>query len=323
MSYRIVFMGTPQFAIPTLRTLVEEYSAPSSRGQVVGVFTQPDRPSGRGRTLQPSPVKLLALEHDVPIYQPTSLRKPEAQDEVRALRPDVIIVAAFGQIVPPAVLDLPPFGCINVHASLLPRWRGAAPVAAAILAGDDMTGITIMKMDAGLDTGPIIRQRSLRIASEDTRESLTDRLAQLGAELLRDTLPDWFAGNIQPQPQNEEEVAYAPKIEKEQGRIDWHEPAQVIERQVRAFYPWPGAFTYWQDEPLKILAATAGGQGQYEKETAQRLPGTVIETPGGPAVVAGSGVLQLREVQPAGKRPMPAHAFMRGARGFIGAHLPD
>jgi methionyl-tRNA formyltransferase len=321
MPYRVVFMGTPHFAIPTLQSLIEEYTTPSSRGQVVGVFTQPDRPSGRGRTLQPAPVKALALEHDLPVYQPKSLRKPEAQAEVRALRPDVIIVAAFGQIVPSAVLDLPSFGCINVHASLLPRWRGAAPVAAAILAGDDVTGVTIMKMDAGLDTGPIIRQRSLPIASDDTRESLTERLAQLGAELLRDTLPDWFAGNIQPQPQDEEEVLYAPKIEKEQGRIDWHEAAEVIGRQVRAFYPWPGAYTYWQDEPLKILAASAGGEGP--EETTQRPPGTVIETSGGPAVVTGAGLLQLRQVQPAGKRPMPADAFVRGARGFIGARLPD
>lgn len=317
MSYRIVFMGTPQFAIPTLQSLVEE----SSLGQVVGVFTQPDRPSGRGRTLQPSPVKVLALEHAVPVYQPKSLRKPEPQAQMQTLRPDVIIVAAFGQIVPPAVLDLPPFGCINVHASLLPRWRGAAPVAAAILAGDDVTGVTIMKMDAGLDTGPIIRQRSLPIASDDTRESLTGRLAHLGAELLRDTLPDWFAGRIRPQPQNEEEVAYAPRIEKEQGRIDWHESAEVIGRQVRAFYPWPGAFTHWQGDLLKILAA--GASHEYAQETAQQPPGTVVETSEGPAVVTGSGVLQLRQVQPAGKRPMPARAFARGARGFIGARLPD
>jgi methionyl-tRNA formyltransferase len=317
MSYRIVFMGTPQFAIPTLQSLVEE----STLGQVVGVFTQPDRPSGRGRTLQPSPVKVLALEHAVPVYQPKSLRKPEPQDQMQALHPDVIIVAAFGQIVPPAVLDLPAFGCINVHASLLPRWRGAAPVAAAILAGDDVTGVTIMKMDAGLDTGPILRQRSLPIASDETRESLTDRLAHLGAELLRDTLPDWFAGRIQPQPQNEAEVAYAPRIEKEQGRIDWHEAADVIGRQVRAFYPWPGAFTYWQGDLLKILAASAGYE--YTPEPTQQPPGTVIETPEGPAVVTGSGVLQLRQVQPAGKRPMPAEAFARGARDFIGAHLPD
>jgi methionyl-tRNA formyltransferase len=319
MSYRIVFMGTPEFAIPPLQVLVED----ASLGQVVGVFTQPDRPSGRGRTLQPSPVKVLALEHAVPVYQPKSLRKPEPQAQMEALQPDVIIVAAFGQIVPPAVLDLPRFGCINVHASLLPRWRGAAPVAAAILAGDDVTGVTIMKMDAGLDTGPIIRQRSLPIAADDTRESLTGRLAQMGAELLRDTLPDWFAGHIRPQPQNEEDVTYAPRIEKEQGRIDWREAAEVIGRQVRAFYPWPGVFTYWQGALLKILAASPSPQQPYAQATAQQPPGTVIETPGGPAVVTGSGVLHLREVQPAGKRPMPADAFARGARGFIGARLPD
>lgn len=320
MSYRIVFMGTPQFAVPALRWLVEEYSLSASGGQVVGVVTQPDRPSGRGRKPQPSPVKVLAHKHGLPVLEPTSLRATDPQAQLQAWQPDGIIVAAFGQILPPAVLELPPFGCLNVHASLLPRWRGAAPVAAAILAGDDTTGVTIMKMDAGLDTGPILSQRSLAIAPDDTRGSLTARLAQLGAELLRDTLPDWFAGNLKPRPQEETLVTYAPQIKKEQGRIDWSKPADVIARQVRAFHPWPGVFTQWEDKTLKILSAAAVESWRGE-ESSGLLPGSVFLSAEGPIVVTGRGGLQLFEVQLAGKRPMTADAFARGARRFLGDRL--
>ncbi len=257
MSHRVVFMGTPQFAVPVLAGLIGEYPQIGTVGPVVGVFTQPDRPRGRRRQLQPSPVKMLAQEYRLPVFQPASLRDPGVQTELRALQPEVIVVAAFGQILPPTVLELPPFGCINVHASLLPRWRGAAPVAAAILAGDEATGVTIMRMDAGLDTGPIMSQRSLLISPDDTRASLTVRLAQLGTDLLIDTLPDWLAGKIEAQPQDESLVTYAPQLKKEQGRINWQDPANEIGRQVRAFYPWPGAFTHWHDKPLKILRAAA------------------------------------------------------------------
>jgi methionyl-tRNA formyltransferase len=361
-TYRIVFMGTPQFALPTLQLLIDEYplkktsphppvpptqsaeqaphrwsgQAETSRGEpsggeVVGVVTQPDRPSGRGRQLQPSPVKILAQKYGIPVLQPASLRKPEALAELQTLQPELIIVAAFGQILPTTVLDLPPFGCINVHASLLPRWRGAAPVAAAILAGDDTTGITIMKMDAGLDTGPILSQRHLTIAPNDTRESLSTRLAQLGADLLHDTLPAWLAGNIEPQPQDRSRATYAPQIKKEQGHINWSEPADDIARKVRAFYPWPGAFTYWQGKPLKILRAAAVpeyGQGEDSPSQFRRAdrgsalpPGTVTTGPSGLAVMTGQGMLELHEVQPSGKRPMSADAFARGARGFVGTKL--
>jgi methionyl-tRNA formyltransferase len=369
-AHRIVFMGTPQFALPTLQLLIDEYSpkktyplpsAPLARplerapdqspgqaparspgqagadrgepmdGGVVGVVTQPDRPSGRGHQLQPSPVKMLAQKYGIPVLQMASLRNPEALAELQALQPEVIVVAAFGQILPTSVLGLPPFGCINVHASLLPRWRGAAPVAAAILAGDDITGVTIMKMDAGLDTGPILSQRSLAIAPDDTRESLSARLAQLGAALLQDTLPDWLAGNIEPQPQEEARVTYAPQIKKEQGRINWSEPADDIARKVRAFYPWPGAFTYWQGKPLKILRAAAATEYRQDEDSPSQLhradrdsdlpPGTVTAGPSGLAVVTGRGRLELYEVQPSGKRPMSADAFARGARGFVGTNL--
>lgn len=312
MPFRVVFMGTPRFAIPILQGLIDRDSEP-----VVGVFTQPDRPRGRGRQPEPSHVKMLAQQHGLPVLEPVSLRDPKAMAELQTLQPDIIVVAAFGQILPPPVLELPPFGCLNVHASLLPRWRGAAPVAAAILAGDDTTGVTIMRMDAGLDTGPVLSQRPLAIAPQDTRESLTARLAQLGADLLGDTLPDWLAGNIEPQPQDEALATHAPRLKKEQGLIRWDQPAIDIARQVRAFYSWPGAFTHWRGKPLRILRAFAAGEG-WQDRTSGMLPGTVIAAPDGPAVVTGSGVLHLLEVQSAGKRPMLADAFARGARGFVG-----
>ncbi len=312
MVHRVVFMGTPQFAIPTLQGLIDQY-------QVVGVVTQPDRPGGRGRKLQPSPVKTLAQKYGLPVLQPSSLRDPEALAALQTLQPDVIVVAAFGQILRPQVLDLPPAGCINVHASLLPRWRGAAPVAAAILAGDDTTGVTLMKMDVGLDTGPILSQCSRAIAPDDTQGSLAGQLARLGADLLSDTLPDWLAGKIKPQPQDDALATHAPQIKKEQGRINWGDPADDIARQVRAFHPWPGAFTHWQNTPLKIVHAVAA-EGPAGMEPSGP-PGTVIAGPGGPMVVTGRGWLRLLEVQPPGKRPMPADAFARGARGFVGDRL--
>ena len=320
MPHRVVFMGTPQFAIPTLKWLIDEYSSTGGNAEVVGVFTQPDRPKGRGRKLEPSPVKMLAQEHGLHVLEPESLRTPETLAELRALQPDVIIVAAFGQILPVSVLQLPPYGCLNVHASLLPRWRGAAPVAAAILAGDDITGVTIMQMDAGLDTGAVVGQRSQSITREDTSETLTARLAQLGAELLRDTLPDWFAGVIEPQPQDEALVTHAPQIKKAQGHINWGEPAEAIARRVRAFFPWPGAYTHWQGKPLKILRAAATESWQWE-EREDSLPGTVVAGAEGPVVSAGRGALKLYEVQLAGKRPTAADAFARGARGFVGDRL--
>ena len=326
MPYRIVFMGTHQFAIPTLQTLMDWSAPEEGHGQVVGVVTQPDRPRGRGQQPQPSPVKRLAQQYGMPVLEPTSLRDAQVLTELRGWQPELIVVAAFGQILPATLLELARYGCLNVHASLLPRWRGAAPVAAAILAGDAITGVTIMKMDAGLDTGPILRQRSLAIAPDDTCDSLTQQLAHLGAELLRDTLPGWLTGALEPQPQDERLATLAPQLKKEQGQVNWNASAEHIARQVRAFHPWPGAFTYWQGQPLKILRAVA----DIEYPTAShdqavsgggRLPGTVLSTPEGLAVVAGRGVLYLQEVQPAGRRPMPAQAFARGTRGLVGARL--
>jgi methionyl-tRNA formyltransferase len=309
---RIVFMGTPDFAVAILRALTQAHT-------VAGVVTQPDRPAGRGRRLEPLPVKQFAVEAGLPVIQPQRLREPEAMAQLEAWAPDLIVVAAFGQILRPAVLDLPARGCLNVHASLLPRHRGAAPIAAAILAGDAETGITIMRMDPGLDTGPILAQRSLAIETTDTSGTLAKRLAPLGATLLVEVIPDYLAGRLLPIPQDGSLATYAPQLKKEDGKLDFTRPAYELERRVRAFAPWPGAYADWPDpaggpRTLKVLRA---GVLEHRVGTA----GEVVATPQGPAVGTDSGALLLLEVQPPGKRPMPATDFARGARGFIGSRL--
>ena len=312
---RVVFMGTPEFALPSLQVLLDAY-------HVVGVVTQMNRPSGRGLQPRPSPVHVLALEYHLPVITPPSLRQDDVIEQLRSWQADVIIVAAFGMLLPPAVLELPPHGCINVHASLLPRWRGAAPVAAAILAGDECTGVTLMRMDIGLDSGPIIRQAKLPIAPDDTQETLTQKLSQLGATLLGETLPDWLAGRIIPRPQDETQVTWAPPLKKEQGRIRWEQPAEYIARQVRAFHPWPGTFTEWRGAPLKILRVRVVPASPVTSDAPAPPPGTVVAAAEGVCVVTGAGMIQLLEVQPAGRRPMTAAEFVRGARGFLGSRLP-
>lgn len=310
---RVIFMGTPEFALPSLQVLLDMC-------QVVGVVTQMERPSGRGLRARPSPVHMFALQHHLPVTTPTSLRQDHVVEQLRSWQPDVIVVAAFGMLLPPAVLELPPHGCINVHASLLPRWRGAAPVAAAILAGDERTGVTLMQMDSGLDSGPIIRQAELPIAPEDTQETLSRKLSQLGASLLQQTLPDWLDGRIVPRPQDEAQVTWAPPLKKEQGRICWEKPAEFIARQVRAFHPWPGTFTEWHGAILKILKVRAVPSPEA-LDPSDHPPGTVVAIPEGVGVVTGAGMVQLLEVQLAGRRPMPAAEFIRGARGFVGSRL--
>ena len=304
---KIVFMGTPAFAVPTLQALAARYP-------VVGVVTQPARPAGRGQRLAESPIRQLARQIGLPVIQPARLREPEAMAQLAAWSPDLIVVAAFGQILKPAVLDLPVHGCVNVHASLLPRHRGAAPIPAALLAGDDETGVTIMQMDAGLDTGPMLARRAEPIRLDDTAQTLAERLAQLGAELLIETLPDYLAGRLTPQPQDEAGATYAPQLKKEDGHLDFARPAAELERRVRAFTPWPGAFALWQGQPLKILRAAV-------VDTASGQPGQVMSGEQGPVVVCGSGGLMLLEVHPPGKRPMLAADFARGAHHFIGAAL--
>jgi methionyl-tRNA formyltransferase len=301
MQTRIVFMGSPDFAVPALRALVAVYP-------VVGVVTQPDRPSGRGMTLTPPPVKVAALEMGIPVIQPEKLRAPEALAQLQAWAPDLIVVAAFGQLLRPNVLDLPRFGCINIHASLLPRHRGAAPIQAAILAGDSQTGITIMKMDAGLDTGPMLRQRAIPIDAQDTGGSLFEKLSQLGGELLLETLPGYLSGQIAPQPQPDAGVTYFGMIKKEDGLLDFTQTVVELERKIRAFSPWPGTSFQWNGAPLKIHRAHIG---EGKAQAGQRL---IVE--GLPAIGAADGLIVFDELQPAGKKSMPGKAFLAGARDW-------
>ncbi|PJF41496.1 MAG: methionyl-tRNA formyltransferase [Phototrophicales bacterium] len=306
---RIIFMGTPDFAVQTLQALITHHD-------VIGVITQPDRPAGRKQRIRESPVKQVALAHDIPIFQPQRLRKAETIAELRAWQPDtpdVYVVAAFGQILPQEVLDIPHHGSLNVHASLLPRWRGAAPIQAAIRAGDSESGVTIMKMDAGLDTGPMLAQRAIPLAPDETGQSLHDKLATLGAELLLETLPGYLAGDITPQPQDDSLATLAPQIKKEEGHIDWSQSAASIERLVRAFTPWPGTYTFWDGTQLKILRGEVG-DGHADA-------GVVIERDERIAIGTGEGLYYPQEVQLAGKKAVDIEAFLRGHQTFIGARL--
>ncbi len=298
----IVFMGSPYFAVPVLEALTTNYP-------VVGVVTQPDRPAGRGGALKPPAVKEAALRLGLPIMQPEKLRQPEAMAQLRTWAPNLIIVAAFGQILRPELLDLPKYGCINVHGSLLPRWRGAAPIQAAILAGDHETGITIMKMDPGVDTGAILSRCYIPIAPEDTAGTLSAKLAPLGADLLIETLQRYLSGELLPQPQPVDGITYAPMLKKEDGRLDFTQPAIALERRVRAFNPWPGTWFHWNAGLLKVLRA---------RVSAGKSPGVErrLTVEGFPAIGTGEGILILEEVQPAGKKVMPGRAFLSGARGW-------
>lgn len=309
---RLVFMGTPEFAVPSLEALLR------AGYDVVAVLTREDQPAGRGRRLEEPPVKRAALAYGLTVQQPSTLQNAGSQAALAAFAPELIVVAAYGLILPQAVLDLPRFGCVNVHGSLLPRHRGAAPIAAAILEGDAEAGITIMLMDAGVDTGPVLGAAAIPIAAGDTTGSLTARLADLGASLLVATLPGWLRGEIAPQPQPAAGASFAPRIAKEDGRIDWAEPAWLIERRVRAYQPWPTAYTDWDGQRLKLLRASVGRQAGAET----RGVGTVIAgARGRVGVITGDGVLWLEEVQLAGKRALPVSAFAAGARGFLGAQL--
>ena len=293
-------MGSPDFAVPSLRALA------NGAHNIAGVVTQPDRPAGRGGKTSASPVKQAAIELGLPLIQPEKLRADEAMAQLRTWQPDLIIVAAFGKILRADVLDLPPFGCINVHASLLPRWRGAAPVQAAILAGDNETGVTIMRMDAGIDTGPVIAQRAARIEPAETSATLLARLSNIGAELLIQTLPGYLSGKIQPLSQPPDGATYAPILKKEDGRLDFTRPAEELARQVRAFNPWPGAFFETDTGPVKVLAAHAlAGKG---------TPGEHLVHEKAPAIAAAEGVLVLDQVQAPGRNPMSGKAFLSGTR---------
>lgn len=330
MSHRVVFMGTPDFAVPSLRAMLETQT-------VVGVFTQPDRPAGRGRRLQASPVKRLAEARGIPVFQPRSLRRePEAIAALEAMRPEAVAVAAYGLILPEALLAIAPGRVLNVHASLLPRWRGAAPINYAILAGDAETGVTIMQVEAGLDTGPMLARQAIPIPADATAGSLSARLAGIGAELLARTLPEWLAGRIAAEPQDEASASYAPRLERADGRLDWREAAEALERRVRAMDPWPGAFFDWEDHAIKVLAATvveaAPGRAPSEPGAAPGAqaarvdplpPGTAgLDAAGRPLVATGRGWLRLDRLQAPGRAPSEGAAFVRGRPHWGAAPLP-
>ncbi len=318
----IVFMGTPAFAVPSLRRLAAD------RYQIAAVYTQPDRPAGRGRRPRPPAVKLAAQELGLVVRQPSTLRDPAALGEIASLKPEVIVAVAYGQILRQEVLDIPPRGVLNVHPSLLPRWRGASPIPAAILAADDTTGVTIILMDPGMDTGPVLAQSSTAIQPSDTAASLTDKLSHLAADLLADTLPRWLNGDIQPRPQDDSRATKAPLLHKEHGAIDWSLPAVDIWRQVRAYNPWPGAYTALDGDLLHIWQAWP-----LQGDTGDR-PGTVVPLSDEPrgalppgsdpeafAVQTGRGLLAILLVQRAGRRPLPPGDFLRGVRGIFGRLL--
>jgi methionyl-tRNA formyltransferase len=300
MKIPVVFMGSPDFALPTLKMLAEDY-------QVRGVVTQPDRPSGRGKVVTSPVIKLEADRLGLPVIQPPKLRDPAVLEILKSWSPEVIIVAAYGQILRQDVLDLPKYACVNVHASLLPRWRGAAPIQAAILAGDAQTGITIMRMDAGLDSGPILSQSAIPITVEDTAGSMSDKLAGLGASLLQETLPGYLDGSIAARVQDESQVTKAPMLDRAQGEIHFDLKADYLARMVRAYHPWPGCFTTWRGEILKIHRAHA-------LAARSSAPGARLVSEGKPAFGTGEGLLVLDELQPAGKRRMSGDEFLRGDR---------
>ena len=310
---RIVFMGTPPLAATVLRALLQEKSF-----HVVAAVTQPDQPKGRELKLQPSAVKELALEHSLPALQPERARDPQFIDEIRRLAPDLIVVAAYGQILPQALLDVPKFGCLNVHTSLLPKYRGAAPIQWAILNGDSETGVTIMKMDAGLDTGEIVSKERTVITDDDIASTLHDRLAQLGGTLLVRTIPDYVSGKILPRPQPAEGASYARKIKKEDGKLDWSQPARVLWNRVRGLTPWPGTHTALQRSPpliLKILRA----------QVAQRNSGSAGEIisadRNGIIVGCGEGALRILELQREGGKRLTSEQFLAGCPLHMGEKL--
>ncbi len=318
----LVFMGTPQFALPSLRALVE------AGYQIAAVYTRPDRPAGRGLRPRPPPVKELAQELGLPVRQPESLRRPEAIAELRALAPEVIVVCAYGQILRRPVLEVPPRGVLNVHPSLLPRHRGPSPIAAAILAGDAETGVTIMLMDEGMDTGPVLAQRSLPVSPFDSAGTLGEKLSHLAAELLLDTLPRWLRGEITPQPQDESRATVTRLLRKEDGAIDWRLPAEEIWRRVRAYDPWPGAYTYLDGEQLHIWAAwpLAGDSGQEPGTVVALSPELAAQVPpqagrAAFAVQTGAGLLAVLRLQRAGRRPLGSEEFLRGMPGIVGRRL--
>lgn len=307
MSLRLAFMGTPDFAVPALAALH------AAGHEIVAVYSQPPKPAGRGQQLQPSPVQRFAEAQNLPVFTPKTLRTPEAQAEFAALRLDAAIVAAYGLILPPPVLAAPRLGCINIHASLLPRWRGAAPIHRAVLAGDGESGVTIMQMDAGLDTGAMLRKATAPITDDTTAGALHDALAALGAQLIVPTLADYAAGQIAPEAQPEAGVTYAHKLQKAEGALDWAQPAEALARQVRGLQPWPGCWFTYQGENIKVMAVQA--------VTGSGAPGTVLDAQG--TVACGSDALRLLRVQRPGKAAASGADLLNGLRLQAGTRFDN
>lgn len=305
-SLRIVFAGTPDFAARHLEILL------TSQHEVVGALTRPDKPAGRGKKLTPNPVKVLAEKHNITVFQPTTLHSEENQQWILKQQPDVIIVIAYGLILPKAVLDIPRLGCLNVHGSLLPRWRGAAPIQRSIWAGDKETGVTIMQMDVGLDTGDMLYKASCPIAPEDTSASLYEKLANIGSDALLKTLSLITSGKIQPEVQNEKLVTYAEKLSKEEARINWKLSAADLERCIRAFNPWPMSFFEIEGQPVKIWEANA-----IEKQTSAE-PGTVLKADKeGIHIATANGILNITQLQPASKKAMSVENLLNSKREWF------
>ncbi len=303
MAEKIIFMGSPDFAVPILKGLVEKY-------EVVCVITQPDKPAGRGRTLVSPPVKIVSQLLGITTLQPEKLRAPEVYATLSKLQPDLIVLAAYGKILRQEMLELPRYGCVNVHASLLPRWRGAAPVQAAIAAGDETTGVTIMKMDAGMDTGSIISQASIIIEKKDNSLFLLQKLSLLGSELLLKTLPEYLEKRITPYPQPKNGITYAPLLKKEDGLLDFSSPASELERKIRAYHPWPGCFFIHNNIQIKIIMAEVA-------EELRLLPGEPSIKNGYPVMGTSQGGLVFLQIQPSGKKIMDGKAFLYGMRNWI------
>lgn len=309
---RVVFMGTPDFAVQSLNALVE------AGHEVAAVITQPDRPKGRGNKLAFPEVKTRALELDLPVHQPVSVKEAGFLELLAQYSPDVIVVVAYGRILPQAVLELPPYGCINVHGSLLPAYRGAAPIQRAVLDGCAESGVTIMQMDAGMDTGDMLLQGSLPITEEDTSGTMFEKLAVLGGQLLIQALEQMAAGTLQPQQQEEAEATYAARILKEDEVVDWQRPATAIHCQIRGLAPTPGAYTMWNGQRLKLWKSRV-----VQQESGQ-LPGTVVQLGKDSLLVqTGAGCLELLELQPAGKKAMPAKAFCNGSGVTVGMRFGE
>jgi methionyl-tRNA formyltransferase len=310
---RVVFLGTPDFAAIPLEALARD-----GRYTLVGVVTQPDRPSGRGRAPEPPPVKQAAVRLGLPVLQPETLREEAAVAQLAALRPDVGVVAAYGEILRKAVLAIPPLGYLNIHPSLLPRHRGPTPAPGAILAGDAETGVTVMKLDARMDAGPILAQRRVSLRPDARAKPLTEELFRLGAALLVETLAPYAAGRLEPVAQDDSQATYTTLLKKTDGAIDWGAPAERIERMTRAYDPWPGAWTIWRGQPLKIIAARVRADWAGDA-----TPGTLLDRKDGVWVAAGAGALELLLVQPAGKRALAAAEWRRGLHDVAGARLGE